>query len=266
MMPNLLLVSDERTRRWAGDGFPAEPLRSLDDVFGAWDRVAGARRPTIWIAHEATQVCPLVQHSQRSGANHRLFLLNRANRLEREVLNLVFRVVVSPGEGMKLLPMNELKDVLAAPERGDLIIGGFASPCDEIVVLYRGTLEPVVVPFAWFRRREGAQPRFDALAVTDFGQTVAFGDHEVATDLILYAHDAEYRRRAKQRELEHDDSFGASVRRLRLSHGLRRGDFAGISEKEVARIERGEIETPHRRTLETIAARLGVDVEELGSY
>jgi Helix-turn-helix domain len=266
MMPNLLLVSDERTARWAGDGFPAQPLRSLDDVIGAWDRVSAARRPTLWIAHEATQVCPLVQHSQRSGAIHRLFLLNRANRLEREVLSLVFRVVVSPGEGMRLLPMEELKDVLAAPERGDLVIGGFASPCDEIVVLYRGTLEPVVVPFAWFERRPGARPRFDALAVTDFGQTVAFGDHEVATDLILYAHDPEYRRRAKQRELQHDASFGASLRRLRLEHGLRRGDFAGVSEKEVARIERGEIETPHRRTLETIAARLGVAVEELGTY
>lgn len=266
MMPNLLLVSDERTHRWAGDGFPAEWLRSLDDVFGAWERVAGARRPTIWIAHEATQVCPLVQHSQRSGSNHRLFLLNRTNRLEREVLSLVFRVVVSPGEGMRLLPMEELKDVLAAPERGDLIIGGFASPCDEIVVLYRGTLEPVVVPFAWFQRRPGANPRFESLSVTDFGQTVAFGDYEVAADSILYAHDSEYRKRARQRELERDDSFGASVRRLRLSHGLRRGDFAGISEKEIARIERGEIETPHRRTLETIAARLGVAVEELGAY
>ena len=88
----------------------------------------------------------------------------------------------------------------------------------------------------------------------------------MATDSIFYAHDSGYRKRAKARELEHDDSFGASIRRLRLSHGLRRGDFPGISEKEIARIERGEIGTPHRRTLETIAARLGVEVEGLGSY
>jgi hypothetical protein len=266
MTSNLLLVSDERTSRWAGDGFPAQPLRSLDDVFGAWDRVAGARRPVIWIAHDATQVCPLVQHSQRTSANHRLFLLNRTNRLEREVLSLVFRFIVSPGDGVRLLPMNELKDVLAAPERGDLFIGGFTSPCDELVVLYRGTLEPLAVPFSWFTRRPGANPRFEELAVTDFGQTVAFGDYEVAADMILYAHDAEYRKRARQRELAHDDSFGASVRRLRLAHGLRRGDFPGLSDKEVARIERGEIARPHGRTLETIAARLGVAVEELGTY
>jgi Helix-turn-helix domain len=266
MNPNLLLIADQRTEAWAGGDFPAEPLRSLDDVLGAFDRTSAARSPVVWIADQATQVCPLAQHKPRASTNHRLLLLNGASWMEREVLNLVFRFVVSPGQGMRLLPPAELKDVLAAPDRGDLVIGGFASPCDDLVVLYRGTLEPLVVPFAWFERRPGVRLDFDALGVGDYGQTVAFGDYEVATDSILYAHDAAYRRRAKQRELEHDGSFGASLRRLRLSHGLRRGDFAGISEKEVARIERGEITTPHRRTLETIAARLGVEVEELGSY
>lgn len=266
MIPNLLLVADPRTEAWAGGDFPAEPLRSLHDVLGAFDRTSSARAPVIWIADQATQVCPLAQHKPRSGANHRLLLLNGMSRLEREVLSLVFRFVVSPGQGMRLLPAPELKDVLAAPDRGDLFIGGFASPCDDLVVLYRGTLEPVVVPFAWFQRRPGVRLDFGALGICDHGQTVTFGAHEVATDAILYAHDAAYRKRAKQRELQHDASFGASVRRLRLSHGLRRGDFDGISDKEIARIERGEIATPHRRTLETIAARLGVAVADLGTH
>jgi hypothetical protein len=266
MMPNLLLIADQRTEAWAGGDFPAESLRSLDDVLGAFDRTSAARSPVVWIADQATQVCPLAQHKPRPSANHRLLLLNGASWVEREVLSLVFRFVVSPGQGMRLLSPDELKDVLAAPDRADLIIGGFASPCDDLVVLYRGTLEPLVVPFAWFERRPGARLDFEALGVSDFGQTVTFGPYEVATDSILYAHDPAYRKRAKQRELAHDDSFGASVRRLRLSHGLRRGDFPGISEKEIARIERGEIGTPHRRTLETIAARLGVSVDELGTY
>ena len=266
MMPNLLLIADRRTEEWAGLDFPAEPLRSLDDVLGAFDRTSTARSPVIWIADHATQVCPLAQQRHRAGANHRLLLLNGTSRMEREVLSLVFRFVVSPGQGMRLLPAPELKDVLAAPERGDLFIGGFASSCDNLVVLYRGTLEPLVVPFAWFERRPGARPDFDAMGVCDYGQTVTFGGWEVATDLILYAHDAAYRKRAKQRELQHDDSFGASLRRLRLAHGLRRADFPGLSEKEIARIERGEIEKPHQRTLEVIAQRLGVEVGELGSY
>jgi hypothetical protein len=266
MMPNLLMIADKHTEAWAGGDFPAQPLRSFDDVLGAFDRTSAARTPVVWIADQATQVCPLAHHKPRTGANHRLLLLNGMSWVEREVLSLVFRFVVSPGQGMRLPPPEELKDVLAAPERGDLFIGGFASPCDDLVVLYRGTLEPVVVPFAWFERRPGARLDFGALGVSDYGQTVTFGEHEVAADAILYAHDAAYRKRAKQRELQHDDSFGASLRRLRLSHGLRRGDFAGISEKEIARIERGEITTPHRRTLATIAARLGVDVDALGAY
>jgi len=266
MSSNLLLIADQHTEAWAGGDFPAEPLRSLDDVLGAFDRTSTARSPVVWIADQATQVCPLAQHKPRAGANHRLLLLSGASWVEREVLNLVFRFVVAPGEGMRLLPAHELKDVLAAPERGDLFVGGFASPCDELVVLYRGTLEPLVLPFSWFERKPGTRLDFQALGIADYGQTVTFGEHEVSTDLILYAHDAGYRKRARQRALEHDDSFGASVRRLRLANGLRREDFPGISEKEIARIERGEIANPHRRTLQSIADRLGVGVEELGAY
>jgi hypothetical protein len=266
MNANLMLVEEPAAREWAGGDFPAQPLRSLDDVLGAFDRSSGARGPVVWIADGAAQLCPLAQHKPRASANHRLLLLNGATWTEREVLSLVFRFVVSPGHGMRLLGAEELRDVLAAPDREDLIIGGFVSPCDDLVVLYRGTLEPLAIPFSWFERRAEVRVRFEDLGITDFGQTVTFGEHEVSTDSILYAHDAAYRKRAKARELEHDDSFGASIRRLRLSHGLRRGDFPGISDKEIARIERGEITTPHRRTLEVIASRLGVSVQELGSY
>jgi hypothetical protein len=263
---NLLLIAAPGTRAWAGRDFPGEPLRSANEVLGAFDRTSSSRAPVVWIADQPSTVCPLAQHQPRAGANHRLLLLNGASWMEREVLSLVFRFVVSPGHGMRLLPPEELRDVLAAPEREDLVIGGFVSPCDDLVVLYRGTLEPLAVPYAWFQRRPNARPRFDELSITDHGQTVAFGDYEVAVDMILYDHDAAYRKRARKRELERDDSFGASVRRLRLSRGLGRGDFPGVSDKEVARIERGEIATPHRRTLETLAARLGVSLEELGSY
>ncbi len=263
---NLLLIADPGTREWAGRDFPGQPLRSPDEVLGAFDRTSASRSPVVWIADQPATVCPLAQHPPRAGANHRLLLLNGASWMEREVLSLVFRFVVSPGKGMRLLPPEELRDVLASPEREDLVIGGFASACDDLVVLYRGTLEPLAVPFSWFQRRPNARPRFDELRITDDGQTVAFGDYEVAVDMILYDHDPAYRKRARRRQLEQDDSFGASIRRLRLSRGLGRGDFPGISDKEVARIERGEIATPHRSTLESIAGRLGVPVEELGSY
>src|ERR1051326_3919922 len=43
MMPNLLMIADKRTEAWAGGDFPAQPLRSLDDVLGAFDRTSAAR-------------------------------------------------------------------------------------------------------------------------------------------------------------------------------------------------------------------------------
>ena len=43
-------------------------------------------------------------------------------------------------------------------------------------------------------------PDFEQLAITDDGQSVLFGEYEVSTDNILYAHDVAYRKRAKARQ------------------------------------------------------------------
>ncbi len=94
---------------------------------------------------------------------------------------------------------------------------------------------------------------------------MALGDYEASTDAILYDHDAAYRRQAKKRTLERDDSFGAALRRLRLLRGLSREGFTGLSSKEVARIERGEVE-PRPATLEKLANALGVDLDEIATY
>ena len=54
--------------------------------------------------------------------------------------------------------------------------------------------------------------------------------------------------------------------RLRKQRRLKRSDFAPVSAKEIARMERNEVATPHAKTLATIARRLGVRVEEIGGY
>ncbi len=48
--------------------------------------------------------------------------------------------------------------------------------------------------------------------------------------------------------------------------GVGRGEFPGLDEKTLARIERGEVERPRRTTLARIAKRLGVAAEELGDF
>jgi len=47
---------------------------------------------------------------------------------------------------------------------------------------------------------------------------------------------------------------------------LRQSDFPGITAKEIARIERGEIKKPHQRTLAVIARRLGVPADQIATY
>ena len=123
------------------------------------------------------------------------------------------------------------------------------------------------VPLSWFRQRpDGPQPDLSDVAVTDFGQTVRLGEYEAATDAILYGFDDDYRRRAKKRQLETDRSLGGALRRLRLQKGIRQSDFPGVTAKEIARIERGEVKRPHQHTLAAIANRLDVATEDISTY
>ena len=154
-----------------------------------------------------------------------------------------------------------------ADERAeDLFIGGVVDADDKALVLYRGNLNPLVVPFQWFKPRPKARPDFAAFAITDYGQSVQLGEYEVAADAILYEFDADARRRMKEREIKQDSSFGGALRRLRLMRDLARSDFALLAEKTIARIERGEIEEPHGETLSVIARRLGVKPDQIKSY
>jgi transcriptional regulator with XRE-family HTH domain len=99
--------------------------------------------------------------------------------------------------------------------------------------------------------------------LTDYGRTVALGDYEAPADAILYELDPAYRRQLKKQRRQSERTFGASLMRLRKQRRLKRSDFAPISSKEIARIERSEVEKPHAKTLGAIAGRLGVRPEEI---
>jgi len=267
MSIDMLLVPGETTEGWTEQGFPAASLRSDREVRDAYERFGTRRRPVVWIVPDGSHLATLAETGELLKSNHRLLLLDEATSVRKDLLHLLFRVVVAPGKGVSLLPMNELRDVLASDERADLFVAGVVDPAAEIAVLYRGNLTPVIVSFSWFLRRDPSpRPNFRDFEVTDYGQTVRFGRYEASTDAILYAHDPEYRRRAKERRLRQDDSLGACIRRLRLARGVARTDFPGVSDKQIARIERGEIASVRARTLAAIAARLEVDPSEITSY
>jgi hypothetical protein len=196
-----------------------------------------------------------------------VLFLERASTPRRELLYALFRVVIAPDDGVRLLPKLELKEVLADRHAEDLFIGGVADPDDKVVVLYRGNLERLVVPFAWFKPQpKSPPPDFAAFSVTDFGQTIRLGEYEVAADAALYEFDADARRRMRDKAVDEDPSFGGALRRLRLHRGLERSDFAPLNAKTIARIERGEVEEPHDETLAVIAKRLGVKADQIKTY
>jgi hypothetical protein len=179
----------------------------------------------------------------------------------------MFRFVVSPDEAT-LLPREELLAVIASESPGDLFIGGAVDPTTQSVVLYRGNLEPLVVRLDWFEPSgDGVRPDVTKFAVTDFGQTVGFGEYEAASHTILYDHDKAYRRRAKARTVQQDKSFGGCLHRLRILRGLGQGDFGPeISAKEIARLEKGQVKKPHADTLKALAKRLRVKPAEIDTY
>jgi hypothetical protein len=243
----------------------AERLRSESDIRTALSRHV---HRALWIAPSTAAIHLLLGSlPHRPMRDHRLLILEPANGDRHGLLHALFRFVVSVDEGVQLLPVDELAETLSSPNRADLFIGAAVVPTDATVILYRGNLEPFVVPVTWFRvRPEGPRPDLADLAVMDFGQTVRLGDYEAATDAILYEFDGDYRLRAKARQLETDTSLGGALRRLRLQKGLRQGDFPGLTAKEIGRIERGAVKKPHQHTLAAIAKRMGVSVDDLSTY
>ncbi|MEM1044406.1 MAG: helix-turn-helix transcriptional regulator [Bacteroidota bacterium] len=189
---------------------------------------------------------------------------------ERAAYETVSDVVVDKGVA-RMLPARELREALEAENRADLLVAASYTPDAAVVTLYRGTLAPLVVPADWFAsagEASGATPDLSALAPTDYGQTLRLGDVEVSADAVLYEFDADYRREAKAR-LRQDDGIGASIRRLRKQRGLNQGtvaEAAGLSRRELGRIERGEVQSPHADTIERIARALAIAPNELESF
>ncbi|MCK5795558.1 MAG: helix-turn-helix transcriptional regulator [Deltaproteobacteria bacterium] len=166
-----------------------------------------------------------------------------------------------------LLPVEALVEVLEQTNRGDFCIGGAIDSDHGMAVLIRGSLDTLSLPLSMFEPSgDGPRPDFDDFEVIDFGQTLRFGTYEASFDAVLYEVDEDYRRRIHKKRRAEDRRFGASLRRLRLQRGLSRDDFPGVSAKSIARIERSEERRPHDKTLQKIAQRLGVTVEEIESY
>jgi Helix-turn-helix len=267
MNTEVLLVEPSGQPSVTLSSLKASRLHAQSDVRAALAR--HHRDLSLWIApNDSALELLLGSLPHRPGSRDlRLLVLERFGHQTRNLLHAYFRFVVSAKNGARVLPINELTEVLGSSDRADLLIGGEVIPGRSELLLYRGNLEPIAVPLKWFVSGPGSpEPDSSRFAVTDYGQSVRLGEYEASVDAILYEFDDDYRARAKKRAAEHERSLGGAIRRLRLQKGLRQSDFPGITAKEIARIERGLVKKPHNETLRKIAKKTGVPVERLHTY
>ena len=216
----LLLVEPRGHPTRAFARIKAERLRSqpaIRTALNRYQRHARYGRHAVWIVPSASAMQLLLGTlPRRPVGDQRLLSLEGADGDRHGLLQVLFRFVVSVDDGVRLSPTDELAQILGSADRADLLIGAALARADDAVILYRGNLEPLVVPL--------------------------------------------------RRQLETDRSLGGALRRLRLQKGLRQSDFPGLTAKEIARIERGEVKKPQQRTLAAIAKRIGVAAKEISTY
>src|SRR6266700_862926 len=136
MTEPLLLVEPRGHATGAFARLKADRLRSQSDVRAALGRHG---RRALWIAPSAPAIQLLVQAlPHQPMGDQRLLSLEVANGSRHGLLHVLFRIVVSADEGVRLLPMEELAEALSSAHRPELFIGVAVEPADAAVILYRG--------------------------------------------------------------------------------------------------------------------------------
>ena len=195
-----------------------------------------------------------------------LIILGSIEESLKSKLALIFKKLIIAREETSL-PVTEMIEVLSSDAPEKYVISVEADDKNETLILVRGCLEKLVVPFSVFQKSgDGTAPDFKKLGVTDHGQTVSLGDYEASVESLLYEFDPAFRKQLKKERRKSEKTLGACIRRLRLQKGLKQTDFPDIDEKEIGRIERGEVTKPHQTTLETIATRLGIKADDILGY
>jgi hypothetical protein len=243
----------------------AKRLRSALEIRTA---LASHGHRALWVTPSAAALRLLLSVLPvRLAGDQRLLSLAKDRCDRHALLHALFRFVVSQEEDVRLLPIGQLAEALNFFPRADRFIGAASVRDDKAVILYRGNLEALVVPLTWFEAEQGSlRPTLSEVAVTDCGTTIRLGKYEASAADFLREFDERYRRRAKHQRHAADRTLGGMLRRVRLERGLRQRDLPGVTAKEVARIERGEVKKPRLRTLARIAKRIGIRAQEISRY
>ena len=239
------------------------------------EAVRHATPKSLWILPRPTSVDGLITvasaHTTSSGHTPRMGTLWALGPVRQESLQVAdgyFDRVVGGTASFKTLRPGEFFEVLSTPKEKarDLFIGGLVDDRSQTLALVRGDFRRLAVPLSLFSPSGTTEPDFGRFEIDDHGQTLRFGEYEAAADFVLYALDADFRRRSNARRVQFDKGFGPSLRRLRLLRKLGRDAFDGIDEKTIARIETGKVKRLHAKTLQVICKTLGVDADDVETY
>ena len=262
---SMILLDRATKRATAFAGLHPQIVSSLSDLRNS---VAHATKDSVWISYASDLTAELVKRASPVPATLGMGVFIHALDMKTiPVLTSLFRRIAFSVDG-GFIPAEELAEVLEAKNRSDLLIGGFVNNATKTITFWRGTFESLTVPFSAFEKSgDGTEPDFNSFSVIDCGQTIKLGNYEAAVDAILYEYDPEYRRATSKKRLQEEQSFGASLRRLRKQRGLRREDFGpDLSAKTVARIEQGKVARIQKATLDSLAKHLDVEPQEIASF
>jgi len=235
-----------------------------------------ASRNSLWISPRSRTTDELLRnltihcivHHGRQSHIGGILMLEPPRPSALPILHSLFAKVIGEAPLFKMLPYDQLADVLSAPRETarDLFVGGIVDAESNTLTLVRGNLEGISVPLAMFHASSVASPDFQRLELDDYGHTIRLGEYEAAADAILYEVDVDYRKRINAKRRAEEKGFGPSLRRLRIQKGLARDSFPDIAAKTIARLERGEVEKPQGRTLQVIAETLKVEPDQIETF
>jgi hypothetical protein len=249
----------------------AQRVRTSEEISESYRTAEAGTR---WVS-EGDMLDRLTRALQRllpSEPEQALLVLDKPEHMlhaRRQFLSAFFHTLVFAKPSGRFLPPDEIAEVMASANAGDYAIGAEIDEHDDVMLLYLGTLERVPVPLDFFRPSgTGKKPEFGKFSVIDSGQTLKFGDYEATVDAVLYDRDPAYRKRAKANRIRQDNTFGGAFKRLRLLRGLTQSSFKGVTEREIRRIERNEVEPGNLRsdTRRTIERALRVSVDKIREY
>lgn len=235
-------------------------------VFSRIDHRVLARFSNLFVLCSATELPSVAEVASAANRQHRLRALFVRQDIEPEFigpmldraqLRLWRNVLVHQGPPVP-------GRILRAWELGaqDHLIAEAAISAGRLFAL-TCALERLEIPVEQIRPLTGLpETELKAFRLAEDGSYLHWPNHDVHLDLdaLRYIIDPAARAKADVQRTAHDERFGVAIAAVRQEHGLRQSDIAGLSDRQVRRIEAGS--APRVETLRRLAKAHGLELSD----